>query len=392
VGKVYHDLRKTSPEGARLLVRKVLEQNGGNVSKTARILGISRKTVRRAREGPLEDLSRRPKSSPRRLKVEFEQLILSEAKRTGYGPMRLLKLLWRKYALRISPNTIKAILRRHEIRRKKRKVRRNSRPLYDYEHLLPFEQMQVDTKYILDQDSLPREVYEHIKVCGLPIYQWSVIDVATRANFMALSYELSSFFGAVFLTLVLLWLRAHGVRWRVKLRMDLGSEFCGPSPKKQREWKEALRLLGSEIEPVRKGMGPLQALIERAHRSDDEEFYLIHAERCQTVGELILRVQRWQDTWNFFRPHFGRGMEGKTPSEVLRERSGGLLNSHILKFPVVLLEALLRKVDPRLLTFPFHLKTGTDLFTPYPKGGIGENYEIFVFNNHFNNHDVSTFL
>ncbi|RLA80701.1 MAG: hypothetical protein DRG36_02905 [Deltaproteobacteria bacterium] len=31
----------------------VLEQQGGNVSKTARILGISRKTVRRAREGPL---------------------------------------------------------------------------------------------------------------------------------------------------------------------------------------------------------------------------------------------------------------------------------------------------------------------------------------------------
>ena len=52
VGKVYHDLRKTSPEAARLLVRRVLEQQGGNVSKTARILGISRKTVRRAREGP----------------------------------------------------------------------------------------------------------------------------------------------------------------------------------------------------------------------------------------------------------------------------------------------------------------------------------------------------
>jgi len=34
----------------------------------------------------------------------------------------------------------------------------------------------------------------------------------------------------------------------------------------------------------------------------------------------------------------------------------------------VLLEALLRKVDPRLLTFPFHLKTGTDLFTPYQVG------------------------
>ena len=96
--------------------------------------------------------------------------------------------------------------------------------------------------------------------------------MATRVRFMALSYELSSFFGAVFLTLVLLWLRAHGVRWRVKVRMDLGSEFCGPPPKKQREWREALGVLGAEIEPSRKGMGPLQAVIERAHRSDDEQF------------------------------------------------------------------------------------------------------------------------
>ena len=132
VDRVYHDLRKTSPEAARLLVRKVLEQNGGNVSKTARILGISRKTVTRAREGPLEDLSRRPKNSPRRIQADFEQLILSEAKRTGYGPMRLSKLLWRKYTLGISHNTIKAILRRHGQRRKRRRVRRGSRPLYDY--------------------------------------------------------------------------------------------------------------------------------------------------------------------------------------------------------------------------------------------------------------------
>ena len=102
MGKVYHDLRRTSPEAARLLVRKVLEQQGGNVSKTARILGISRKTVRRAREGPLEDLSGRPKSSPRQLRADFEQLILTEAKRTGYGPMRLSELLWRKYTLGIS--------------------------------------------------------------------------------------------------------------------------------------------------------------------------------------------------------------------------------------------------------------------------------------------------
>ena len=54
--------------------------------------------------------------------------------------MRLSKLLWRKYTLGISPNTIKAILRRYGIGRKKRKVRRGSRPLYDYERLLSFEE------------------------------------------------------------------------------------------------------------------------------------------------------------------------------------------------------------------------------------------------------------
>ena len=55
----------------------------------------------------------------------------------------------------VFPNTIEAVRRRHGLSRKRRKVRRGSRPLYDYEHLLPFEKLQVDTKYILDQDSLP---------------------------------------------------------------------------------------------------------------------------------------------------------------------------------------------------------------------------------------------
>jgi len=32
---------------------------------------------------------------------------------------------------------------------------------------------------------------------------------------------------------------------------------------------------------------------------------------------------------------------------------------------VVLLERLMRTVDAKLLTFPFHLKSGTDVFTPY---------------------------
>ena len=50
---IYHELRKIEPSKARELVRAVLERQNGNVSKTARILGISRQTVRRAKRGSL---------------------------------------------------------------------------------------------------------------------------------------------------------------------------------------------------------------------------------------------------------------------------------------------------------------------------------------------------
>ncbi len=88
--KLYHEMRKASPEKARELVRKVLQQNNGNVSKTARILGISRNTVRRARNGPLNDLSRRPKNSPNKTDSKLHQLILQEARKTGFRYRRLL--------------------------------------------------------------------------------------------------------------------------------------------------------------------------------------------------------------------------------------------------------------------------------------------------------------
>jgi DNA-binding NtrC family response regulator len=61
---IYHELRDISPEKARELVRKVVANQEGDVSETARILNISRPTVRRARDGGLEDQSRRPLHSP----------------------------------------------------------------------------------------------------------------------------------------------------------------------------------------------------------------------------------------------------------------------------------------------------------------------------------------
>jgi len=126
------------------------------------------------------------------------------------------------------------------------------------------------------------------------------VDVVPRARFRALSYGLLSFFGAVFFAVVLLLLRAHGVRWRVN--------------------------------------GTASGFHKKA----------------------ILQMMR-----NFARSMPMGGGCDERPLGSPQGEVRGLLKRYILKFPVVLLEVLLRKVDPRLLTFPFHFKTGTDLFTPY---------------------------
>ena len=96
------------------MVRKVLEQNGGNVSEIARILDISRHTVRRARDSSLEDLPRAPKHIPNKTSSNLEGLIVYEAKRTGFRYMRLHNYMKKRYGLDISPNTIKAMKKRCE--------------------------------------------------------------------------------------------------------------------------------------------------------------------------------------------------------------------------------------------------------------------------------------
>ena len=128
------------------------------ISKTAKILGISRKTVRRAINGPLSDISRKPKSSPNKTPPNFEDLIVKEAKRTGFRYRRLKSLFERKYSLSFSKNTIK------------------------------YEKNTIS------------QIMNGISLCF------------PRARFTAYSYELNSNFGFSFIVFVILWLRAHNVR------------------------------------------------------------------------------------------------------------------------------------------------------------------------------------
>jgi hypothetical protein len=338
----YHELREISPEKARELVRKVLAKQNGDVSKTARILTISRPTVRRARDGTLEDKNKRPHNSPSKTASHFEELIVREAKRTGFRYRRLTGYLQRKLSLRFSENTIKAILRRNRVRKKTRRTANaRRRPLYDYEALMPFKEMQVDTKHILDKDALPSEVYAHIQHNNLPLFEWNLIDVATRIRFTAYSHELSAIFATMFLTIVLLWLRAHNVRGLIRIRLDNGAEFCGASQRKLQQWNQYFSWFDASLHPIPPGAKHLQAIVENSHKADDECFLIIHAERCKSTDQFLYKAQQWQDTWNCYRPSYGIAMNGRTPQEKLKASHAGI-NAHVLQFPVLLMENVLR--------------------------------------------------
>lgn len=342
----YHELREISPQKARELVRKVLAKQGGDVSKAARILNISRPTVRRARDGVLEDQSRRPHHSPSKTASHFENLIVQEAKRTGFRYRRLTGYLQRKLSLRFSEDTIKAILRRNNVKKKTRRTANaRRRPLYDYEALMPFQEMQLDTKHILDQDALPAEVYAHIQCNNLPLYEWNIIDVATRIRFTAYSHELSAVFAIMFLSIVLLWLRAHNVRRAIRIRLDNGMEFCGASQRKLDRWNHYLSWFDASLHPIPPGAKHLQAIVENSHRADDECFLIIHAERCSSPDQFLIKAQQWQDTWNYYRPSYGIAMHGRTPQEKLKA-SHADINAHLLQFPVLLMENVLRLLGP----------------------------------------------
>ena len=337
----YHELRKDSPEIARKLILKVLLQKNGDISKTASALGIQRKTVRRAREGPLSDESKKPLKSPNKTSSFLENVILLAAKETGYRYRRLKNYLWAKHSIRFSEHTVRGILKRYNVFQKKvRTANKRRRPLYDYAHLAPFAEMQLDTKHILDLNALPSDVYNHIKAANLPLYEWNIIDVSTRTRFTAYSHELSAHFGKMFMTLVLMWIRTHGIRTHVHIQADNGIEFCSGSKRKECDMNSYLSQFQASFSSIPAGKHYKQALVENSHRHDDEQFLSIHPIRCKNTPEFIHRAQRWQDTWNAARAHFGIEMNGVTPLEKLRQKHI-LCPENLLRFPVFLMENLL---------------------------------------------------
>jgi putative transposase len=88
---------------------------------------------------------------------------------------------------------------------------------------------------------------------------------------------------------------------------------------------------------------------------------MIHAERCQSTAQFLLKAQQWQDTWNCYRPSYGINMHGRTPKEKLIA-SKTMIQNHVIQFPVLLMDYVLKSIGTFTASLKF-LKAGKYVHT-----------------------------
>jgi transposase len=319
-------------------------QETGSISVTARMWNTSRQVVRKwvrryqaQKEEGLKDKSRRPHHSPRQTPEEIEKWVVEARKKTSLGRRRLAIYLSRQ-GVKISPNTIRHILRRHGYQSQKKR-RYNVYPAtWPWETEEPFSNIQSDVKHIYDKGSLGTTHTTHLSRHHLPRYQWTACDSRARLRFLAYSYSLDSTCGLAFLLLVLLWLRSFSVDCPVVFQTDWGVEFGGDNPRNVEEWNERfLTPLGGALKRYPKGRKGDNGRVERSHRTDDEEFYGPYLLLARNVEEFLALSTRWVYVYNVLRPHMGVGMGGKPPLTVLKDL-GYNGNEAIALFPPIILD------------------------------------------------------
>jgi len=342
----YLELKKdVNEEFARRALLFNLQSLKHNVRRTAREMKCSAHTVYLALEKQkkknLKDLSHRPKSKhPCYIEEKKEKMIIHYRKKTKFGKRRLRYHIFQEEAVNIPESTIGKVLKRAHLARKRRKrVKRSSGShSYDMAALFPFQELQVDLKVILDKETLPQEIYQHLKSSHLPLFQWTAIDVLTRIRFIAFSYKKDWFSGKAFLQLVIWWIRSFGFLYPLHMQSDGGVEFAASHPGSfKRNLERVFLPLGVTRSLIRKGHPEDNAFVERSHQTDDQEFYIPYLLKIKSEKDLIKRGLWWQSIYNLKRPHQGLG--NLTPYEKLKSL-GYLTGEEICLFPTFILDSI----------------------------------------------------
>lgn len=335
----YYEMYQMNPEKARA---KLLEiwQKTGSMRETARIFSCSVSTVSKwSKRDNLKDKSRSPNKPKRKLTAEIIELIKKERQKTNLGRRRLARHIKDEYFITIPEGTIAYWLRKLNLSRPcKQRARYKGISYYNWPELKPLQHWQVDTKDIRDSKTLPKPVYRHFVSSKLPRYQFTAIDVKTRLKFISYAYSNNRTNGIAFMKLLINWLRACGYKNTVYIQTDWGNEYGGHSI---RTWKLMQKDIFSPrnafLLKIRKRKWIDNAFVERTHRTDDEEFYIPKLPFISNLDDLLKYAWGWITFFNTKRPHYGKGINGRTPAQLLRNLAP-YVDERICFLPPVILD------------------------------------------------------
>lgn len=221
--------------------------------------------------------------------------------------------------------------------KKVRTVNKERRNLYNYSSISPFEYLHYDVKHILDQSALSQDIYDKFKNNNdLPKYQRTIIDAKSRRRFLAYSHTINATFWFYFLQFVLMFLRDQRIEHTITIWFDWWSEFCSWSAKKVAEWNNKLSPLNCKVYQYDWSRDVRKNLIERSHKTDDEEFYNPRWEYIQTKKDFVYEAHNWFLHYNTTRIHTWICMD-TTPLQKIHQ-SWLWKISGFASFPTLILE------------------------------------------------------
>lgn len=189
-----------------------------------------------------------------------------------------------------SPKTIYNWWKRRNLIIKRHRRKRRKTKLFNHASV-PGELVQIDTKF-LD---------------GRKRFQYTAIDVVSKYRYLRVYSRLTQESTIDFLSRLISRFKPKGLNIQ-RIQTDNGHEF-------QSEMVKYLESVNIKQQYIWVHTPDQNGVVERSHRTDDEEFYQLTETQDMTLKELNQALEKWTEKYNTKRLHFS--LNFVTPEKYL---------------------------------------------------------------------------